>query len=247
MPRAELQKFQLKLLNDSIDRAKKSKFYSERLKNIKPLTDISQIKDVPFTTKDDMRNAFPYGLLAVELKDVVRLHSSSGTTGNPTVVYHTKEDLKNWAEISARCMYAAGARQSDVFQNTMGYGLFTGGLGFHYGAERLGMMVIPIGPGNSKRQVWFMQNFGVSAVHILPSYAVRLYHTMREIGVDPKKDLNLKIFFIGAEPHTEELRREIENLYGLKAFNSYGLSEISGPGVAFECPHQNGMHIWEDY
>ncbi len=245
--RAEIEKIQLKMLNDTVTRAKKSKFYSQHLKNVQDLKNIKDLATLPFTTKQDLRDGFPYGLLTVDLSEVVRLHSSSGTTGNPTVVYHTAGDLNNWANISARCMYTAGARKNDVFQNTMGYGLFTGGLGFHYGAEKLGMMTIPIGPGNSKRQIWFMQSFGTTAVHILPSYAVRLYHTMKETGVDPKKDLKLRIFFIGAEPHTEELRREIQDLYGLKAFNSYGLSEISGPGVAFECEYQNGMHIWEDF
>lgn len=246
-PRSEIQKLQLQMLNDTVERAKKAKFYSKKLSGIKELKNIEQLKELPFTTKEDLRSGFPYGFLTVDLGEVVRLHSSSGTTGNPTVVYHTVQDLQNWANISARCMYTAGARKNDIFQNTMGYGLFTGGLGFHYGAEKLGMMTIPIGPGNSKRQVWFMQNFGTTAVHILPSYAVRLYHSMKEDGVDPKKDLKLKIFFIGAEPHTEELRREIQDLYGLKAFNSYGLSEISGPGIAFECRQQNGMHIWEDF
>ena len=246
-PRSEIQKIQLQMLNDTIDRAKKSKFYSEKLKNITALSNIEQLKELPFTTKEDLRNGFPYDFLSLDLSEVVRLHSSSGTTGNPTVVYHTDQDLQNWANISARCMYTAGARKNDIFQNTMGYVLFTGGLGFHYGAEKLGMMTIPIGPGNGKRQLWFMQNFGTTVVHILPSYAVRLYHNMKEEGIDPKKDLKLKIFFIGAEPHTEELRREIQDLYGLKAFNSYGLSEISGPGIAFECPVQDGMHIWEDF
>ncbi|MCL2143879.1 MAG: phenylacetate--CoA ligase [Endomicrobia bacterium] len=245
--RSEIEKFQLQMLNDTISRAKKSKFYSKQLENVNIVKNIEQLRELPFTTKEDLRNGFPYGFLTVDLSEVVRLHSSSGTTGNPTVVYHTAQDLQNWANISARCMYTAGARKNDVFQNTMGYGLFTGGLGFHYGAEKLGMMTIPIGPGNSKKQFWFMKNFGTTVVHILPSYALRLYHSMKEDGVDPKKDLKLKIFFIGAEPHTEELRREIQNLYGLKAFNSYGLSEISGPGMAFECPVQDGMHIWEDF
>lgn len=246
-PQSEIKKIQLEMLNDTVERAKKSKFYSQKLQGVTPLKSIEELKDIPFTTKEDLRNGFPYGFLTVDLSEVVRLHSSSGTTGNPTVVYHTAADLANWANISARCMYTAGARKNDIFQNTMGYGLFTGGLGFHYGAEKLGMMTIPIGPGNSERQIWFMKSFGTSVVHILPSYAIRLYHTMRECNVDPRKDLSLKIAFTGAEPHTEELRKEIEELYGMKAFNSYGLSEISGPGVAFECRHQDGMHIWEDF
>ncbi|MDR3112827.1 MAG: phenylacetate--CoA ligase [Endomicrobium sp.] len=247
LAQSELKKFQLQNLNKTLEIAKKSQFYSKKLANVGTLKNLSDLKNIPFTQKQDLRDAFPYGLLTVDLSDVVRMHSSSGTTGNPTVVFHTAKDLLEWANISARCMYTAGARKTDIFQNTMGYGLFTGGLGFHYGAEKLGMMVIPIGPGNSQRQIWFMKNFKVSAVHILPSYALRLYHTMKDLGVDPKTDLNLKIFFIGAEPHTEELRREIQDLYGVKAFNSYGLSEVSGPGVAFECKEQNDMHIWEDY
>jgi len=139
-----------------------------------------------------------------------------------------------------------GVRKSDVFQNIMGYGLFTGGIGFHYGAEKLGVLTIPIGPGNSKRQIWFLKEFQVTTIHILPSYALRLYTFFEELGVDPKKDLKLKTAFIGSEPHSEEIRKKIELLYGLKAYNSYGLSEMNGPGVAFECQYQDGLHVWED-
>jgi phenylacetate-CoA ligase len=202
---------------------------------------------LPFTTKADLRDGFPYGFLAVPLDEVVRLHSSSGTTGNPTVIYHTQEDIAAWQDLMARCMYMAGMRRHDVFQNMMGYGLFTGGIGFHYGAEKLGALTIPIGPGNSKRQLWFMQQFKTTAVHILPSYALRLSMFFEEIGLEPKKDLSLRIAFVGAEPHTEETRRKIEALYGIKVYNSYGLSEMCGPGVAFECESQSGLHIWEDH
>ena len=243
----DLRKFQLEAVNKQITTAKKSSFYKNRLKNIDKINSLKEMENLPFTTKQDLRDSFPYGCLAVDLQNVVRLHSSSGTTGNPTVVFHTKEDLSNWANISARCMYCAGARNTDIFQNTMGYGLFSGGLGFHYGGERLGMLTIPVGPGNSKRQVWFMKNFKTSVVHILPSYALRLHNTIKEMNVDIKKDLNLKIFFIGAEPHSEAMRQKIEQLYSVKAYNSYGLSEISGPGIAFECKCQSGLHIWEDY
>jgi len=247
LSQSELKGLQLKNLNKTLEAAKKSQFYSKKLADITALKNLHDLKNLPFTEKQDLRDAFPYGFLTVDLSDVVRVHSSSGTTGNPTVILHTAKDLQEWANISARCMFTAGARKTDIFQNTMGYGLFTGGLGFHYGAEKLGMMVIPIGPGNSQRQIWFMKNFKVTVAHILPSYAMRLYHTMKDSGVNPKTDLSLRIFFVGAEPHTEELRREIQDSYGIKAFNSYGLSEISGPGVAFECEAQNGMHIWEDY
>ncbi|HOV14307.1 MAG TPA: phenylacetate--CoA ligase [Spirochaetota bacterium] len=241
-----LKKYQLDKFNETINNAKKSSFYKEHLKNIVNLKSLDEIKNIPFTTKQNLRDGFPYGFLTKELKDVVRLHSSSGTTGNPTVIFHTKDDLDEWSNLIARCMYMAGVRKEDVFQNIMGYGLFTGGIGFHYGAEKLGVMTIPIGPGNSKRQIWFMEKFKTSVVHILPSYALRLYTHIKEMGIDPKKDLNLKIAFVGAEPHTEETRRKIEELYGIKVYNSYGLSEMNGPGVAFECPYKNGMHIWED-
>ena len=244
---SKLRKFQLDCINKQIALAKTSQFYKDKLKDIGELKSLEEVVKLPFTTKQDLRDSFPYGCLVTDLKDVVRMHSSSGTTGNPTVVFHTKEDLANWANISARSMYCAGARNTDIFQNTMGYGLFSGGLGFHYGGERLGMMTIPIGPGNSKRQLWFMKTFKTTVVHILPSYALRLSNTVKELGIDVKKDLHLRIFFIGAEPHSEAMRQKIEELYGVKAYNSYGLSEISGPGIAFECPYQAGLHIWEDY
>lgn len=244
---SKLRKFQLDCINKQIALAKKSEHYKDKLSKIGELKSLEEVTKLPFTTKQDLRDSFPYGCLVTDLKNVVRMHSSSGTTGNPTVVFHTKEDLANWANISARSMYCAGARDTDIFQNTMGYGLFSGGLGFHYGGERLGMMTIPVGPGNSKRQLWFMKTFKTTVVHILPSYALRLSNTVKELGIDVKKDLYLKIFFIGAEPHSEAMRKKIEELYGVKAYNSYGLSEISGPGIAFECPYQAGLHIWEDY
>ncbi len=247
MDRKDLRKFQLDCINKQIALAKKSEFYKDKLAKIGELKSLDEVTKLPFTTKQDLRDSFPYGCLVTDLKNVVRMHSSSGTTGNPTVVFHTKDDIANWANISARSMYCAGARSTDVFQNTMGYGLFSGGLGFHYGGERLGMLTIPIGPGNSKRQLWFMQHFKTTVVHILPSYALRLSNTVKELGIDVKKDLNLRIFFIGAEPHSEAMRKKIEELYNVKAYNSYGLSEISGPGIAFECQCQQHLHIWEDY
>ena len=167
---------------------------------------------------------------------MVRLHSSSGTTGNPTVIYHTQEDIAAWQDLVARCMYMAGMRRTDVFQNIMGYGLFTGGLGFHYGAEKLGAMTIPIGPGNSKRQIWFMQQFKTTAIHILPSYALRLATHVKEMGLDPRRDLSLRMAFVGAEPHTEETRRRIEQTWNIRAYNSYGLSEMCGPGCGLRMP-----------
>ncbi|HIE04555.1 MAG TPA: phenylacetate--CoA ligase, partial [Candidatus Latescibacteria bacterium] len=155
-------------------------------------------------------------------------------------------DLETWADLVARCLYMVGMRKEDVFQNMMSYGLFTGGLGLHYGAERIGALVIPSGAGNSRRQITLMRQFGTTAVHIIPSYALKLLETFQEMGLDPKEDTELRMAFVGAEPHTEEVRRRIEEAYGIDAFNSYGLSEMNGPGVAFECPYKEGMHVWED-
>ncbi|MEA2014005.1 MAG: phenylacetate--CoA ligase, partial [Thermodesulfobacteriota bacterium] len=207
---------------------------------------LEDIKKIPFTTKDDLREHWPYGFLAVSKDKLVRMHSSSGTTGRAIVIFHTIDDIKEWTNIVARSMYMTGMRSSDVFQNMMTYGLFTGGLGFHYGAERLGALVIPAGAGNSKRQIQIMQDFGTTVIHVIPSYALHLSSVFEEVGVNPRGDTQLKIAFLGAEPHSENTRQKIEEFYGVKAYNSYGLSEMDGPGVAFECQCQNGMHIWED-
>jgi phenylacetate-CoA ligase len=245
---AAMRDLQLNRLRDTLRVAENSPFYRERLKeaglsadNLKNLDDLRRL---PFTVKDELRSRGK-DMLTRPLSDMVRLHASSGTTGQATVIYYTRKDIEAWADLLARSMYMAGMRPGDVFQNMMGYGLFTGGLGFHYGAERLGALTIPVGAGNSKRQVQLIEQFATTAVHIIPSYALYLLNTFAELGVDPK-GLSLKIAFIGAEPHTEDMRRRIEAAYGLKAYNSYGLSEMNGPGVAFECPEQNGMHVWED-
>ena len=249
LPVKQLQELQLKCLNNTIKQAFNAPYYRNVLteKGIRELTSLKQITKLPFTTKADLRNNFPYGFLAVDLDETVRLHSSSGTTGNPTVVFHTQQDIEEWQNLIKRCLYMVGARSSDIFQNMMSYGLFTGGLGLHYGAEKLGMLTIPIGPGNSKRQIMFMKHFKTTVIHILPSYALRLAGLLREMEIDLDKDLHLRIALIGAEPHSEEIRRKIEKLLGLKAFNSYGLSEMCGPGVAFECELQQGLHVWEDH
>ena len=246
MPREELARLQLERLNASLRRAKQASYYNRKLQGLDSVSSLEELAALPFTDKQDLREGFPYGFLAVDREQVIRLHSSSGTTGNPTVVYHTRRDIEGWANLIARCMYTTGVRPADVFQNMMGYGLFTGGLGFHYGAERLGVLTVPIGPGNSRRQIWFLRNMEVTVVHILPSYALRLASFFDELDVDPRRDLRLRIAFIGAEPHSEEIRRKIEELYGMKAYNSYGLSEMCGPGVAFECLEQQGLHLWED-
>jgi phenylacetate-CoA ligase len=248
--RVKLEDLQLGRLKETIGRTKKSFYYGRLFKEKKlGISAVKKLKDIqkfPFTTKDDLRDHWPYGFIAVPKEELVRMHSSSGTTGRATVVFHTINDIAVWSNLLARCMYMVGMRKSDVFQNMMTYGLFTGGLGFHYGAEKIGALVIPAGAGNSKRQIQLMMDFETTAVHIIPSYALHLSTIFDELKLDPREDTKVKIAFLGAEPHTEKMRKKIEEIYGYKAFNSYGLSEMNGPGVAFECPEQNGMHIWED-
>lgn len=250
MPREELERLQLARLKKTVAAATHSPFYKQRLgeaglssESIQSLDDLSRF---PFTTKDDLRANYPFGMAAVPLKECVRLHSSSGTTGNPTVVLHSAKDIDEWANQVARCMYMVGLRDTDVFQNTSGYGMFTGGLGFQYGAEKLGALTVPAAAGNSKRQIKFITDFGTTCLHIIPSYATRLAEVMYETGLDPKKDTKLHTICIGAEPHSEEQRQRIEQLLGVKAYNCFGMSEMNGPGVAFECTEQRGLHIWED-
>ena len=250
MPRDNLEALQLTRLNETLRRAEKSPYYGNLFDEtgLDPdkINSLRDIENVPFTTKDDLREHWPYGFLAVSRDELIRMHSSSGTTGRATVVFHTARDIEEWANLVARSMYMTGMRKTDVFQNMMTYGLFTGGLGFHYGAEKIGALTIPAGAGNSKRQIQLMQDFGTTAIHIIPSYALHLFNVFEKVEVDPEKDTKVKIAFLGAEPHSEKMRRKIEELYGFKAYNSYGLSEMNGPGVAFECPSQGGMHIWED-
>jgi phenylacetate-CoA ligase len=245
---AALQGLQLTRLRQTVARAAASPFYGRRFKeagiDADHLKSLEDVRRLPFTTKDDLR-AHGLQMLTLPLADMVRLHASSGTTGQATVIYYTRADIEAWADLVARSLYMTGMRNTDVFQNMMGYGLFTGGLGLHYGAERLGALTIPIGAGNSQRQLQLMQQFGTTAIHIIPSYALYLLKTFADQNLDPR-DLPLRLAFIGAEPHSEDMRRRIEAAYGLKAYNSYGLSEMNGPGVAFECPEQNGMHVWED-
>ncbi len=248
--RTALETLQLARLRETIERAGKSLYYEKifRDRGIDPsfVKTIRDVEAMPLTTKDDLRDHWPYGFLAVSRDELIRMHSSSGTTGRATVIFHTADDIGHWTNIIARSMYMTGMRRQDVFQNMMTYGLFTGGLGFHYGAEKIGALTIPAGAGNSKRQIQLMRDFETTVIHIIPSYALHLTTMFQEIDVDPRKDTKLRIAFIGAEPHSEKMRRKIEEFYGFKAFNSYGLSEMNGPGVAFECPAQNGMHIWED-
>ena len=249
MPRQQLEALQVEKLRRTIDICLQSPFYKrvlgERGITSDTIKTIDDVRRLPFTTKQDLRENYPFGLVGGNMKDAIRIHSSSGTTGNPTVVTYSRHDIESWANMIARSMYMVGCRDTDVFQNSSGYGMFTGGLGFQYGAEKLGATTVPAAAGNSKRQIMFIRDFGTTCLHDIPSYAIRLAEVFHEEGIDPRST-KLHTLFIGAEPHTDEQRRRIERLLGVKAYNSFGMTEMNGPGVAFECQEQNGMHLWED-
>lgn len=248
--RDQIEAIQFGRLKEIVGSAFNTSFYKKRLPKvgINSSDDIKSLDDlgrIPFSTKDDLRQNYPKGFLAVDTGQVVRMHSSSGTTGIPTVIYLSASDLDAATELLARSVVATGACRDDVFQNMMSYGLFTGGLGLHYGAERVGMMVIPIGGGNTRRQVQMMKDFQTTVLHVTPSYLLHIHSKLVEYDVTIDQ-LNLKKAFIGAEPHSEGTRLKIEELFNIDAYNSYGLSEMNGPGVAFECVCKNDLHVWED-
>ncbi len=247
--REELAALQLRRLKETVARALNSPYYRKVLGDEKlgpdSIHSLDDLRRFPFTAKDDLRESYPRAMLAVDREEVVRMHASSGTTGQSTVVYHNLQDLENWTGLVARCLVMAGATRGDVFQNMMSYGLFTGGIGLHYGAERVGMMVIPIGGGNTHRQIQFFQDFGTTIIHITPSYALHVSDVIRDLGLSPE-DFRLRVLIFGAEPYSEATREKLEQLYRVRALNCYGLSEMNGPGVAFECGMNEGMHVWED-
>jgi len=248
--RQQIEEIQLQRLQDIVDCALQTPFYKRRLTKIgvtcgKDIASLDDLKKIPFTTKDDLRQNFPNGMLATDMSNVVRIHSSSGTTGIPTVIYFTADDLERWTDLITRSIVATGAVKSDIFQNMMTYGLFTGGIGLHYGAEKLGMTVIPVGGGNTRRQLQFMEDFKTTVLHVTPSYLLHIHSKIEELGFSIDR-FNLKKAFIGAEPHSERIRKKIEELYHIDAYNSYGLSEMNGPGMAFECVYKDNMHVWED-
>ncbi len=249
--RDSLENLQLKRLKKTLKTVYNNvPFYKEKFdsagvtpEHIRTLDDVRRL---PFTTGEDLRNAYPDGLLATSKDKIIRLHTSSGTTGKPKAIYFSAKDVDRAAELMARCLVMTGVTHNDVLQNMMTYGLFTGALVMHYGAEKVGVLVIPAGPGNSERQLMLMRDFKTTVVHMTPSYALYFAEFLEKKGVNPRKDLFLKKAFIGAEPYTEETRRKIEKLFGIDVYNSYGLSEMNGPGVAFECECKSGMHLWED-
>ena len=248
---AAMQRLQVKRLRDVVDHMyRQVPFYRERMQQQGLLPqDISTLEDIsklPFTTKQDMRDNYPYGLFAVPPSEIVRIHASSGTTGKATVVGYTKRDLGIWSEVMARSLTAAGVTNHSFIQVAYGYGLFTGGLGLHYGAELVGASVIPASSGNTSRQISLMRDFGTTALACTPSYALHLAESMREMGIDPR-DTALKVGIFGAEPWSDRMRGEIEAQLNIKTTDIYGLSEIIGPGVACECHEQQGLHINEDH
>ena len=248
--REKLEQLQLELLNRTLKSAYNSPFYKKRFKKLglKPeIKDISEIQKFPFTTKDDLRESYPFGMVATDIGNLVRMHGSSGTTGKSTLVFHTRKDIERWADLVARCLYMIGVRETDIFQNMMSYGLFTGGLGLHYGAEKIGTLVIPIGSGNTKKQIEFLLDLKTTVLHITPSYLLYIAYMAEQMNLSPSDDFNIKIAIVGAEPHSEGLRKKLENIFKINVYNCYGLSEMNGPGVAFECPYQKGLHIWEDH
>ena len=251
IPRAERAARQLHRLKGLITRlSERVPLYRERLSDadvqpgdIRSLADLARL---PFTVKDDFRQTYPYGLLAVPMEEVIRVHASSGTTGKPTVVAYTRQDVDTWSEVMARTLMAGGVGPGDVVHNAYGYGLFTGGLGFHYGAERVGAAVVPISGGFTDRQLMALRDLGSTVLCCTPSYALHLAEAIEEAGLKPK-DLKLRVGFFGAEPWTEAMRDALQTRLGIMALNIYGLSEVIGPGVSVECPERDGMHVAEDH
>jgi phenylacetate-CoA ligase len=251
MDRGSLEQLQLDRLKATLERVYKNvPMYRAKFDDAgfhpSMVTSFDDLTKVPFTVKDDLRDAYPYGMFAAPMKDIVRLHASSGTTGQVTVVGYTAGDIDRWADLMARTFASAGAGPDDIVQNAYGYGLFTGGLGAHYGSERLGCSTIPISGGNTKRQIQVMKDFGVTVLAATPSYALLLGETALEMGIDIR-DLPLRAGVFGAEPWSENMRKQLEEVLGIKAIDIYGLSEVLGPGVAAECESQHGLHVNEDH
>ena len=251
LSRPDLAKLQLLRLKNILRRvATNVPFYRNKFNELKldpeKITSLDDLRDYPFTLKQDLRDNYPYGLFAVPLRDVVRVHSSSGTTGMATVVGYSKNDIVIWSDLVARVLCGAGVTPDDVIQIAFGYGLFTGGFGLHYGAERLGASVIPISSGNTKRQIQIMQDFKTTALVCTPSYALKMADVMMDMGINPN-GLSLRYGLFGAEPWSEAMRLEINERLGIRATDNYGLSEVMGPGVAGECQECNGLHVNEDH
>ena len=252
MDRKKMRELQLEKLKKLVSYVYENvPFYRKKMDEIgiKPqhIKTLEDIKNLPVTTKNDLRDNYPFGLFAVPMSKVLRIHASSGTTGKPTVVGYTKKDIENWSEMVARIASAGGVSENDIAQIAFGYGLFTGGFGLHYGLEKIGVTIVPASSGNTKRQVQLMQDFGVTVLVCTPSYALHIADVVYEMGLNPKKDLKLKYGLFGAEPWSESIRKEIESRLGIIATDNYGMSELIGPGVSGECLEKCGMHVNEDF
>ena len=254
LSRAEMEKLQLERLQETVKRVyEKVPYYRAKMdeKGVKPqdIQSLADLAKLPFTTKQDMRDTYPFGLFAVPQEELVRIHASSGTTGKPTVVGYTREDLETWTDCVSRIACMGGASAKDVAQICFGYGMFTGALGLHYGLEKIGAAIVPSSTGNSEKQLMYMKDFGTSLLVATPSYALRLAEVARENGIDPKKDLSIKIALVGSELLTDAMRAEMHSVWGddVKITSNYGMSELMGPGVSGECLQHCGMHINEDY
>ena len=252
MPVKALKEYQLKKLREQVKHCyENSAFYKKKFDSIglKPenIRSLDDLQKIPFTVKADLKDNYPYGMVATESDEIVEIHASSGTTGNPIVSAYTKNDIEVWQELMARSMYTAGARKQDVIHIAYGYGLFTGGFGFHYGAQKVGAAIIPASGGMTQRQIKLMKDLGATILACTPSFAVYLAETMAQEGIDPRKELKLKTGMFGAEPWSNKIRERIEKDLGIEAFDFYGLTELCGPGVSVECHEHNGLHIWEDH
>ena len=251
MDRNDLKRVQGERLMETVERVYFNvPYYRQKMQQAglgpESIKSVDDLKKLPFTTKNDLRENYPFGLFAVPMSEIVRVHASSGTTGKPTVVGYTRQDVSTWSEVMARTLTCAGASRNDIIQVAYGYGLFTGGLGLHYGGEKIGASVIPISGGNTNRQIQLMRDFGSTVLACTPSYALYLAEAIQENGVK-REDLKLRVGVFGAEPWTENMRREIEEKLKIKAIDIFGLSEVIGPGVASECLEQDGLHIFEDH
>ena len=247
----DMQELQLKRLQDVVTRAFNEvpyyhKRYTEAEVYPEDIETLADIEKLPFTTKTDLRASYPFGLFAVDQKDIVEIHTSSGTTGKPTVSGYTKEDLDTWSEVMARGMTMMGVDENDIIQNTHGYGLFTGGFGVHYGGQKIGATVVPISTGQTLRQIELMKDFKTTMLIFTPSYGLHIAEELQEMGIDPE-DLALKVIGFGSESWTDQMRASIEEKFKVPAYNIYGLTEVMGPGVAMECSQQKGLHLFEDH
>ncbi|UXD21309.1 phenylacetate-CoA ligase [Ignicoccus pacificus DSM 13166] len=251
-PRKEIEELQLKRLRQTVRHAYENvPLYRRKLDEagVKPddIKSLDDIRKIPFTMKDDLRKEYPYGMFAVPLSEIIEIHASSGTTGKPTVVGYTKKDIDNWSELMARSFAAAGITKDDILYVALGYHWFTGGLGFHYGGQRIGAMVVPAGTGFTQRHVRMIKDLGATVLAAVPNYALRLAEVALEMGVDPAKDTKVRTGVFGAEMWSDELRKRINELWNMDSYDIYGMSELYGPGTAMECHYHDGLHVWEDH